>query len=96
VFDLFAALEANDQQLDFPVMFASGRVGWCDNELDGLRNLDALIRHGPQARPDAQISRREEPFRCWQRPLSPDPFIGRILTGRVESWYAARRRLRRL
>jgi GTP-binding protein len=87
VFDLFAALEANDQQLDFPVMFASGRAGWCDNELDGPReNHDALfdmvLKHVPMP---AQISRREEPFQMLATPLSADPFIGRILTGRVEA-----------
>ncbi|MBU0780422.1 translational GTPase TypA [Loktanella salsilacus] len=87
VFDLFAALEANDQQLDFPVMFASGRAGWCDNELDGPReNLDALfdmvLKHVPMP---AQISRREEPFQMLATTLSADPFIGRILTGRVEA-----------
>jgi len=87
VFDLFAALEASDEQLDFPTMFASGRAGWCDNELDGPReNLDALfdriLEHVPMP---AQISRRDEPFQMLATTLSADPFIGRILTGRVEA-----------
>ncbi len=87
VFDLFAALEANDDQLDFPTMFASGRSGWCDATLDGPRkNLDALfdliVDHVPAP---AQISRREEPFQMLATTLSADPFIGRILTGRVEA-----------
>ena len=87
VFDLFAALEADDEQLDFPTMFASGRSGWCDADLDGPReNLDALfdliVDHVPAP---AQISRREEPFQMLATTLSADPFIGRILTGRVEA-----------
>jgi len=86
-FDLFAALEADDDQLDFPTMFASGRAGWCDAELDGPReNLDALfdliIEHVPAP---AQIAHKDEPFRMLATTLSADPFIGRILTGRVES-----------
>ncbi len=87
VFDLFAALEATDEQLDFPSMFASGRSGWCDAELDGPReNLDALfdliVEHVPTP---AQISRKDEPFQMLATTLSADPFIGRILTGRVEA-----------
>ncbi len=86
-FDLFAALEANDDQLDFPTMFASGRSGWCDHELDGPReNLDALfdliIDHVPTPK---QIERKDEPFQMLATTLSADPFIGRILTGRVEA-----------
>jgi GTP-binding protein len=86
-FDLFANLDADDNQLDFPTMFASGRAGWCDQELDGPReNLDALfdqiLAHVPLP---AQISRREEPFQMLATTLSADPFIGRILTGRVEA-----------
>ncbi len=87
VFDLFAALEADDEQLDFPVMYASGRAGWCDAELDGPReNLDALfdliVDHVPTPK---QIDRKGEPFQMLATTLSADPFIGRILTGRVES-----------
>jgi len=87
VFDLFAALEANDDQLDFPSMFASGRAGWCDMELDGPReNLDALfdliVDHVPTPK---QITRKDEPFQMLATTLSADPFIGRILTGRVEA-----------
>ena len=87
VFDLFAALEADDDQLDFPTMFASGRAGWCDKEIDGPRkNLDALfdliVEHVPAP---AQLSRRDEKFQMLATTLSADPFIGRILTGRVEA-----------
>jgi GTP-binding protein len=86
-FDLFANLGATDEQLDFPVLYASGRAGWADVALDGPRkDLSALyeliIKHVPAPK---QISSRAEPFRMLATTLSADPFIGRILTGRVES-----------
>ncbi len=87
VFDLFANLGADDDQLDFPVLYASGRAGWADEALDGPRkDLSALynlvLKHVPQP---AQLSRRAEPFQMLATTLSADPFIGRILTGRVEA-----------
>ena len=87
VFDLFAALEATDEQLDFPAMYASGRSGWCDETLDGPRKdlsalFDLIVDHVPTPR---QITRKDEPFQMLATTLSADPFIGRILTGRVES-----------
>ncbi|WP_102108151.1 translational GTPase TypA [Oceaniglobus roseus] len=87
VFDLFANLEADDDQLDFPHLYASGRSGWCDAELDGPRkNLDALfnliVRHVP---PPRQVKHQDEPFSMLATTLSADPFVGRILTGRVET-----------
>ncbi|MCX7889140.1 MAG: translational GTPase TypA [Rhodobacteraceae bacterium] len=87
VFDLFAALGASDAQLDFPHLYASGRAGWADAALDGPRaNLDALfdliLAHVP---PPAQQSRAAEPFRMLATTLAHDPYLGRILTGRVES-----------
>ena len=87
VFDLFANLGATDEQLDFPHLYASGRSGWADAELDGPRKdlralYDLVIKHVPQP---AQVARRSEPFQMLATTLSADPFIGRILTGRVES-----------
>ena len=87
VFDLFANLGATDEQLDFPHIYASGRNGWADMSLDGPRkNLDALfdmiISHVPAPR---QVKDAAKPFRMLATTLSADPFIGRILTGRVES-----------
>ena len=87
VFDLFANLGATDEQLDFPHLYASGRAGWADESLDGPRKdlsalFDLIIRHVPAP---AQIAREREPFRMLATTLSADPFIGRILTGRVES-----------
>ena len=87
VFDLFANLGADDDQLDFPVLYASGRSGWADEQLDGPRkDLSALyelvLRHVPAPK---QLADRDEPFRMLATTLSADPFIGRILTGRIEA-----------
>jgi len=87
VFDLFAALDADEDQLDFPHLYASGRSGWADEELDGPRkDLSALfnliVAHVP---PPRQAGRADEPFCMLATTLGADPFIGRILTGRVEA-----------
>ncbi|SNS78845.1 translational GTPase TypA [Tropicimonas sediminicola] len=87
VFDLFSSLDADEDQLDFPHLYASGRSGWADADLDGSRkNLDALfqliVNHVPKPR---QIKRQDEDFRMLATTLGADPFIGRTLTGRVES-----------
>jgi len=87
VFDLFANLGADDDQLDFPHLYASGRSGWADTSLDGPReNLNALfdlvVAHVPAPK---QVAAVGEPFRMLATTLSADPFIGRILTGRVEA-----------
>ena len=86
-FDLFASLGANDDQLEFPHMYASGRSGWADAELDGPRkDLSALFNlvanHVPAPR---QIKHQDEPFTMLATTLSSDPFVGRVLTGRVET-----------
>ncbi len=86
-FDLFANLGADDDQLDFPAMYASGRSGWADMELDGPRKdlsalFDLIVDHVPAPK---QIEKKGEPFRMLATTLGSDPFIGRILTGRVES-----------
>ncbi|WP_170765937.1 translational GTPase TypA [Ruegeria lacuscaerulensis] len=86
-FDLFANLGADDDQLDFPAMYASGRSGWADMELDGPRKdltalFDLIVDHVPAPQ---QADRKDEPFRMLATTLGSDPFIGRILTGRVES-----------
>ena len=87
VFDLFANLGADDDQLDFPHMYASGRAGWADAELDGPRKdlhalFNLIVNHVPAPR---QIKRQDEDFRMLATTLGADPFVGRILTGRVES-----------
>jgi len=86
-FDLFAALDASNDQLDFPHMYASGRSGWADHDLDGPRQdlsalFDLIVNHVPAPK---QLARADEDFRMLATTLSADPFVGRILTGRVES-----------
>jgi len=86
-FDLFANLGATDEQLDFPTMYASGRAGWADHTLDGKRSgLDDLFQlildHVPAPK---QIADTDKPFTMLATTLGGDPFLGRLLTGRVET-----------
>ena len=83
VFDLFVSLDANDAQLDFPILYASGRDGWCVEELDAPRDnlnplLDRILAHVPS--PDVAP---DKPFAMLATLLDSDPFLGRCLTGRV-------------
>ena len=85
VFDLFAALGATDEQLDFPMLYASGRQGWADTTLDGPRKdlsamFDLVLRHVPAPTVDG-----DAPFSMVASILDYDNFLGRVLTGRVES-----------
>jgi GTP-binding protein len=87
VFDLFAALDANEDQLDFPHLYASGRAGWADAELDGPREdlhalFNLILAHVP---PPKQLKHMDEDFCMLATTLGADPFLGRILTGRVEA-----------
>jgi GTP-binding protein len=84
VFDLFAALGADDQQLDFPTLYASGRQGWADEVLQGERKdlsklFDLIVRHVPAPSCDPT-----KPFALTATILEYDNFLGRVLTGRVE------------
>jgi len=84
VFDLFANLGASDDQLDFPMLFASGRQGWADTTMEGPRkNLDAMfdliVSHVPEPTVDV-----DAPFAMNASILEYDNFLGRILTGRIE------------
>ena len=86
-FDLFANLGATDEQLDFPHLYASGRAGWADTSLEGPRKdltalFDLIISHVESPK---QQAAKDQPFRMLATTLSADPFIGRILTGRVEA-----------
>ncbi|MFN6251557.1 MAG: translational GTPase TypA [Acetobacteraceae bacterium] len=88
VFDLFAALGASDEQLDFHTLFASGRQGWADLELNGARKdlsplFDLILSHVPAPKVDL-----EKPFAMNASILESDNFLGRILTGRVEQGVA--------
>jgi GTP-binding protein len=84
VFELFLNLEASDDQLDFPTLYASGRAGYA-GLADDVRSGDltplfeTIVSHVPRPRVDAG------PFRMIATLLNRDPFLGRILTGRIES-----------
>ncbi|MBK66691.1 MAG: translational GTPase TypA, partial [Rickettsiales bacterium] len=83
VFDLFVSLDANDEQLDFPIMYASGRDGWCAAELDDPReNLHPLLNLILEHTPDPAVD-PSKPFAMLATLLDSDPFLGRCLTGRV-------------
>ncbi|MEZ5725573.1 MAG: translational GTPase TypA [Paracoccaceae bacterium] len=87
VFDLFANLGASDEQLDFPHLYASGIGGWAVADLEDERKdmsalFDLVLKH---VEPPKQIAHTDEPFRMLATTLGADPFLGRILTGRVES-----------
>jgi GTP-binding protein len=87
VFDMFAALDASDAQLDFPTLYASGRSGWAAHALDDPREsltplFETIWTHVP---PPAQVARAAEPFRMLATTLEADPYLGRLLTGRIES-----------
>jgi GTP-binding protein len=84
IFDLFAALDATEEQLDFPTLFASGRQGWADLEVEGARKdlgpmFDLVISHVPP--PKVNL---DAPFAMLASILDYDNFLGRVLTGRVE------------
>lgn len=85
VFDLFADLGATDEQLDFPTLFASGREGWAANSLTDERKditplFNKIIEHVPAPQCD-----ENGPFKMLVTTLESDPFVGRVLTGRVLS-----------
>ncbi|MEL6093306.1 translational GTPase TypA [Bartonella schoenbuchensis] len=85
VFDLFVALNATDEQLDFPILYGSGRDGWMAETSEGPKDqglsslFDLVIRHVPEP------TVAEGPFRMIGTILEADPFLGRIITGRIHS-----------
>lgn len=83
VFDLFVSLDANDEQLDFPILYASGRDGWCVKDLADPREnlsplLDLVLEHVEPPKGDT-----EAPFAMLATLLDYNSFLGRCLTGRV-------------
>jgi GTP-binding protein len=84
VFDLFANLDATDEQLDFPVLYGSGRNGWMALDPKGPQDslapmFDLIVSHVPP--PTVEPG----PVRMLATTLEADPFLGRILTGRITS-----------
>ena len=86
VFDLFALLGADEDQLDFPTLYASGRDGWAVTDLDDPREslaplFQLILRHVPAPK---QAGNAGAPFRMLATTLEADPYLGRLLTGRIE------------
>jgi len=82
-FDLFVNLDANEEQLDFPVLYASGRSGWASEEINGERKnlyplLDLIIKHV-----NPPVFDKTKPFAMLSTLLYPDNFLGRSLVGRI-------------
>lgn len=85
IFDLFVSLDANDEQLDFPMLYASGRDGWANTTPEKNDTLDPLfeliVSH--VKRPDV-FGTDDQPLAMLATTLEADPYLGRILTGRIE------------
>ncbi|MDG2106808.1 MAG: translational GTPase TypA [Gammaproteobacteria bacterium] len=84
VFDLFVSLDATDEQLDFPIMYAAGRDGWCVKDLEDPKEnlhalLDLILEHVKPPKVEAN-----KPFAMLSTLLDSDPYLGRCLVGRVE------------
>ncbi|KAD4412528.1 hypothetical protein FH972_027309 [Carpinus fangiana] len=84
VFDLFAALDANDDQLDFPILYGSGRNGWMADAPDGAQDgmaplFELVLKHVPEPKVE------EGEFRMLGTLLEANPYLGRLITGRVFS-----------
>ncbi len=82
VFDLFAALDATDEQLDFPIIYGSAKNGWMANEPDGpQKNMDPLFDIVMKHTPEPKVE--EGSFRLLATTIEANPFLGRLLTGRI-------------
>jgi GTP-binding protein len=86
-FDLFAAMGATDDQLDFPHLYASGKQGWATLDMNKPSEtlaplFDLIVSHVPEP---AAVARKDEPFQILSVLIENDPFLGRLLTGRIES-----------
>src|SRR5215510_6501198 len=83
VFDLFAALDATDEQLDFPILYGSAKQGWMAEKLDGSHDqgmvplFELVLRHVEPPKVETG------PFRLLGTILEANPYLGRIITGRI-------------
>ena len=85
VFDLFAALDATDEQLDFPILYGSAKQGWMATSLEGSQDdgmkplFDLVLTHVPPPQVE------DGPFRMLGTIIEPNNYLGRIITGRITS-----------
>lgn len=85
MFDLFTVLDANEEQLDFPTLFASAKNGWAaDDPATPTSNMNSLFERVIEHVPAPTIE-TDENFRMLVTTMEYDPFLGRILTGRITS-----------
>jgi GTP-binding protein len=87
IFDMFLALGASDAQADFPILYASGKEGWAVKDMKDERKdlsalFDLIVSHIPDPEP---VAKRDEKFALLVTMLDADPFLGRVLTGRIEA-----------
>lgn len=90
IFDLFAAMEADEYQLDFPHLYASAKQGWASKETDDPKDsmdplFDLIVNHVAEPKVNST-----EDFKLLVTTLQADPYLGRILTGKIESGKATR------
>ncbi|CCD95665.1 GTP-binding protein typA/bipA (Tyrosine phosphorylated protein A) [Bradyrhizobium sp. ORS 375] len=85
VFDLFAALDASEEQLDFPILYGSAKQGWMADSPEGPQDrgmeplFELVLRHVPAPKTE------EGPFRMIGTIIEANPYLGRIITGRISS-----------
>ncbi|MGB5185324.1 MAG: translational GTPase TypA [Xanthobacteraceae bacterium] len=85
VFDLFAALDASEEQLDFPILYGSAKQGWMATDPAGPKDqgmaplFDLVLRHVAPPRVE------DGPFRMLGTILEANPYLGRVVTGRITS-----------
>ena len=83
IFELFLSLDATEKQLDFPILYASGRAGWAVSNLEDEREnltplFEKIVSHVPAPQTDVAA-----PFSFLVTTREYDPYLGRILTGRI-------------
>ncbi len=85
VFDLFAVLDATEEQLDFPIIYASAKEGWAARGLEDPRETMEPLFEAIAARVPQPVAEKDGPFQMLATTLESDPYLGRILTGRIHS-----------
>ena len=85
VFDLFVSLNATDEQLDFPVLYASGRNGWAVKDLNDEKKDLSVLFDLILSKVPAPVCYPDQPFSMLATTLEADKFIGRLLTGKIHS-----------
>ena len=83
IFDLFAALDADESQLDFPVLFGSSKEGWCAHNIEGQQENMSPLFDMVRDHVSPPETQNDGDFRMLATTLEVDPYLGRLLTGRI-------------